>query len=405
MLSLSHSRNVYNDLKNREHDPRKQENNYIGSLIQKNIKNNNYCEKIIDKHQAYITTFVALDSFAATLSRRTLKLRDTKTGNHLWTFTLEYPDHWVEIIKIIDGKIVSSAQTRISERPEYESTIRIIDLQTGRQTASIENKQMADDKVCMVGKRIFSVYPNGTIGEWNLEGDAVRQIQSEKLNNNHSQFLASEFFLVHLEDNTVIIHDLNKNTNRIINLNFEKGSLPSISNAHIDDKRLICGFNKFSERAIPDCCVIELDNGKITYKYFANGDFIPLGDVNVHEAYRRESSSIQKILIHKDWIFLGRLSGTIVAVNLVDRTHKVLGRHSQAIQDLAIDGDIMMSSSQRSGLFQNIMAEINFWDLKSLEKISEISLPFLYKASILSGKVLAAVEYKLMEWDFLIPPK
>ncbi|HEV8051007.1 MAG TPA: hypothetical protein VGP47_00820 [Parachlamydiaceae bacterium] len=407
MLTVSNPSkpNIFNVLSNRELDPRKLERHYINDcLIQKNIKNNNFCEKIIGKHDGYIITFEILNPFAATLSRKTIKLRNMETGKDVWSFTPDPPVYWMEIIKIIDGKIICAGHKKISDKPEYESTIRIIDLLKGKQTADIKNKQIEDNKVCMVGKRIFSVYPTGIIGEWDLDGNAVQQIQSEKLNKN-SMFLSSELFLVHLEDNIVIIHDIIKNNKRIVDLNFEKGSLPNISHAYINGTRLICGFNKFSNRPLPDCCVVELDSGKITDKYFAHGDFFPLGDENAHESFLKESSSIKKIIAYKNWMFLGYLSGTIVAVNLVDRSHKVLGTHSQAIQDLAIDGDIMISGSHRSGPFQDILAEIKLWDLNSLENISEISLPVLYKTSIISGKALATVENKLMEWDFLIPPK
>lgn len=424
MLTTSNSPNIFQSLHNRESGRAKGfEINYVHESLVRNIKGNKCSQKIINHKEGNLTTFLIQDQYAATLSSKTLKLWDMATKKKLWKYTLDPHLIWKEIIKIIDGKIVCTSASTIINAQNFEKTINIIDLQTGRQTAAITNSKLRDGRTCIVGKSIFSVFHNAAIGEWDLEGREIQIHNLGKTTYNHtdllvmnrsldnSKILASDFFLVHFDNSDLSIRNLQKKVNKFAEWKYDS-QIHSQPAKVIDGKFLIFGFDKrqrggYDKYRIsdPECCIYDLESMQITENYHKEDkEFISLGTEEDHQNYLLENGSVQKIVVNEDWIFLGFNNGRLVAINFAEKKHKVLGKHSLAIHDLAIDGNILISGSKEFEGQQQIAAEVKLWDLKSLEKIAETRLPSLAKISFMSGKVLVASGNQLCEWDFFLPP-
>lgn len=90
-----------------------------------------------------------------------------------------------------------------------------------------------------------------------------------------------------------------------------------------------------------------------------------------------------------------------MAVNLAEKKHIVLGKHNNSVHNLAVEGQILISGSERS----DKCAELKFWDIKSMTKIAEMELPNLSKFSFVFGKIVAAVGKSLIQWDYLVSHK
>lgn len=404
MLTSSNSGNISHSLRQREHGfAAGFEENFVHDSLTRNIKGKKCLQKVIEKYNNNIITIAVRDCYAAIATRKKLSVRNLITGDTLWKLSSGTSISFQEIIKITKDKIFCCCTRKIADGPVLETSLGIFDLLTGDQD-TIKDPDFENKKICVIGKRIFNIGTNGCINERNFENDNIHahKTLSGTFLKNNPKLMASESFLVQFDDRRIHIFDRVSNEERFIKV----PTLEAISAVAIVGEKLICGLtntyrlNKQNDSHFSDCIVIDLKTGKITDKYFKK-EFTLLNDLP-NDFYISENYPIAKILPYKEWTFLGLHNGLVVAVNFAEKTHKVLGQHIVGIEDLIIDEEILMSVSKELER-EKIKAKLILWDLKSLEKIAETRLPNLSKAFFVSGKLLAAVNNQLVQWDFFQP--
>lgn len=415
--------NVFNQIQNRNIARLSSFESYKEHHTNQNIKEVNYTKTILKAHGKPITTFDINEDQAVTCAGKTIKLWNLKTGECQWTYGPPANGPSLKIdwksLKIINDQIVCTGRTSIAEDENEEientendiedvnSTVVMLDLKTGKEKATIKDPRIDANKVCLVGQKIFCLLAegeigewNGTIGEWNLDGKLIREIPSDKFSIfDFVTFLGSENYLVHISDEAIMIHDLLKNRVHRLDLKDDIDST-IISSAHIDDDQLVCGFdNNTKQRNNPDCCVIDLKTGDIKSQYQATGAFTHTMLDRFNQPYSTEEGSIEKIIGDKatDHVYLGHSTGQVVAVDWNQNSHKVLGQHRNAVEFLALEGQILVSGSQSDSKHP---AEIKFWDIKDMKPIGELNLPSLNKLSFQSKTLYAAVGKTFTRWIY-----
>lgn len=391
MSAISSSQNFVSLLMNRELGTRVPLFSGQNLLIQ-NIKEGNYTKTLFKGVGRQIKAFDVKDDLIATASD-VIKLWNLKTGQCLWTFNPTPKVYWGKTIKIVEGNILCTGFVKASRQPYY-GTIRIIDVKTGVEKFAITSHLLEIDKVCAMSGRIFCVLGR-VIGEWDFEGNFIRHRASEKLIGQKPQFLGFGKFLVCVYNNIIIIRDIQKNTVRKFKLITEQGK-PEISSAHIEGHHLICGFNSDEIIKSSYCCVIDLESVSITAQYEETGAFV--------DNESSEFSQIATVLKKEEWIYLGYTTGVVVAVNLTEKNHVVLGKHQSCVYHLAIEGLVLISGSSKSESASS-PAELKFWDIRSMKEIATREFSSLIKIAFIAGKILIAADYSLVQWDCLVPHK
>jgi hypothetical protein len=255
----------------------------------------------------------------------------------------------------------------------------------------------------MIGNNIFSLLNYKTIGEWDLKGKLIKEIKSDNnLPGQIPNLLGLGDFLVHICEKNIIIHDLQKESQKKIE------TVKSIFSSHLDSNyfdsnRLICGFTTSDDKN-PNCCVIDMENGEITNQYRAEKAFehYKIDYYDNQKPYLTESGTIGSIIANKEWVYLGHSTGTVVAVNLADKSHSVLGKHKTHVYYIALQGQILITGSDYT---RSHSAELKFWDIKSLTKIAEFEFDSLNAIALISGKVFAAANCSLIQLDYNITHK
>lgn len=396
--TIHKSQNIFHQQKNRELHGISLEN--FDQRIIQNINKTNYTETILN-HDENVKSFDIQDRFAATFSKNKIKLWDLETEKCLWEkSSILLPKE----IKITEGLVfcTCAANYSSSQQPKF---IEIIDLQTGIHKCSITAWNIKNDSYYYYAKdkKIYRIFYDGNIREYNLKGKLVREIDSkiEKMTLVDADvpefLLGSKNFLIHIAAKTIIIHDLMKE-NHNKKIEFQKKRTLSdglngvILSAHIQGDRLICGIN--TDSGNPHCCVIgfceiDLISGDIIHQYRFNvPNFL---DVAI-------DVTIKKMIMHKEWAYLGLSNGMIVAVNLAEKTHFILGKN-YPINFLSIENDTLISGS--NGTFGD-PAQLKFWDIKSLTEIAKIKIPDVSVVSYVSGNVYAATENSLIIRKYLV---
>ncbi|MDP1609197.1 MAG: hypothetical protein Q8L98_07790 [Chlamydiales bacterium] len=391
MSAISLSQNFFSLLKSRELGARVPLFTGQNLLIQ-NIQEGNYTKTLFNGVGLQIKAFDVKDDFIVTASD-VIKLWNLKTGQCLWTFAPTPKVYWGKTIKIVEGHIVCSGFVKATRQP-YNGTIRIIDVKTGVEKFAITNRLLEIDKVCAIGGRIFCVFGQ-VIGEWDFEGNFIRRRTSEKLDGQKAQFLGLGKFLVFAYNNRIIMRDIQKNTVRKFELDTEQGK-PKISSAHIEGHQLICGFNSDETKNSSHCCVIDLERRSITDQYEVIGAFV--------DDETSEFGQIVTVLKKEEWVYLGYTTGAVVAVNLIEKKHVVLGKHPSCVSHLVIDGFVLISGSSKSENTSS-SGELKFWDIRSMKEIATKNFSNLIKISFVAGKVFTATDYSLEQFDYLVAHK
>lgn len=332
-------------------------------------------------------------------NNHSISLWDLETKKCRWTF---YPDcqvRWSGMIKIINGNIICTGCIKVSLIKEY-TTIHVIDFQSGLKKAFIDDKNLK--KICIIGEHIFGKLENGNIKEWDIEGKPIKIIRSENLQyDSTTPFLGLGNFLVHASQNIILIHNIEKNKFRKLLIKPSKTQKHElemdIQCASIKGTLLFCGFSRYVETALPDCCMIDLETETILKQYRATHSFLHQEiDRFTQEPFLSDTGTIFKILSDKNFVYLGLSNGKIIAVNLEKNTHEELAQHNASIHYLAIENDILISGSPFW-----LTAEIVFWDLKSHKELARKEIACFNDLLFSCGKVIVAIKEKFILWDYL----
>jgi WD40 repeat protein len=360
---------------------------FTDQKFSRNIKEGNLLKTIFNGHKIsliHIQGHLALTED----NQKSLQLWDLKTGKCRWTFTLEKNMSWDGELKITDSHVVFSGFLSIYTRSLFIPVIRVIDLETGVETVSITAPQMRSDKTCAVGAKIFAVLRGGKIREWDMSGKVIQTIDSKDLNSLFARFLASENFLVHTSNHTVVIHNLQKKNQMEITLDCDEATF--IAASHIRGYDLICVFSSCSSN-MSDSCIIDLFSGKITYQYRPIEAFLHL----------REPGTIRDIILDKKEAYLAYTGGILIAADLAENTRTQLGQHKNLICHLAKEGNLLISESTD---FTN-PSDIKYWDTRSKTLLKEMELPNLIAMVFSSGKVLAVTKHSFIQLDYTVSHK
>ena len=397
------SHNVFNALSRREYGKPTALKSYLGYRVEKNLVSKNHTKTIFSGHQQRIHAVDIKGAFAASMSfDYTIKLWNCETGQCLWTFRANPVVRWSEMLKIVDGRIVCSGLAETSVEHKLDNTIRLLDLKTGNEEATITHPQLCYEEVCAVGNRIFGLLNTGKISEWDLHGNQIQLIDSEILVGSFPKFFGEGNFLVYACDDKILIHNLTTNDKQKIV--FEPKSVEyfdktSITQVRLDGSRLFCGLRTHQVRTLTDCVVIDLETCTMIHSYQATGAFLHTERDRDRTLYTTEAGYVSSFVVDNEKMYVGHNSGKIVAIDLAEKSHIVLGQHNHAIFYMSIEGGILVTGS--SGLF-NSGAELKFWNVKSLSKLAEMELPDLCRVSLIGGKVLAATGSSLVQWDYLV---
>lgn len=196
-----------------------------------------------------------------------------------------------------------------------------------------------------------------------------------------------------------MIYDIKEKSSREVGLN--RGKM-DISSVHIDGTRLICGFSTYEKINKSNFCVIDLKNGAIIDQYQAKEAFVHTA-LDIHsQPYLTENGIVWNVVANQGWIYFGHTTGKVVAVNLVEKKHVVLGEHRSFVHHLVVEGQVLISGSAADGNFTN---QLKFWDVESMKEIATMELPGLIKISFVAGKLVAAIGRSLVQWDYLVSHK
>lgn len=364
----------------------------------KNMTDGKFEQNTITGHKGGITAIDIQGYFVVTASLDdTIKLWDLQTGKCRWTFNPKPRVIWGNKIKIVDDHIVCAG----IEKPtiyEQNKTVRIINFQTGSETASIIDNKLEPSSICVLGRQIFCASNDGNIKEWNLNGSEIRLINSEFLGTT-SQVFGFENFLVHISHNIILIHNLQNNSQRKLKLESK------IESARINNRNfLTCGFDTGKKiKNNYDFCVIDLENGKISHKYQMVGAFTRSAFDIKRRPYLTESGTIWSIIKNSEWVYIGHSTGKLVAFNLDDKSHHVLGEHKTPVLYLALQGQILISGSPTTTVKPG---ELKIWDIKSLKRIAEVKLPDsdpdLNDVLFDCGRLFVTAGKTLIQWNYHI---
>ncbi|HEV8051004.1 MAG TPA: WD40 repeat domain-containing protein [Parachlamydiaceae bacterium] len=400
MLALEpqKTQNIYNLLNqqrmglnyNRECDLEACLNNVVHHRLMHNITQNNCLKTIYNIQNHQIVAFDVNGHLVATHSwNKTIKLWNLDTGACLWTFNAKHPLFGKIMLRIIEGKVVCAGFEKLDD----QTTIRIIDIETGKETAkfrcSSEENSCICSKVCTIGNRIFTLDRND-IRESNLEGKLVRMIKMDDLLP-ASLFLGQGNFLVHISEKNITIHDLANNQNQNIKINSLEEGKSIISSAYINGDRLICGIQS-KKNSKSSCCMIDLQNGEVCFRY-------PGKDKDGKLLYLPPNNKIKKIVASNEGIYFTDRLGGLFAINIAKNTHQVLGIHANVIKTLSLEGGVLVSAS--GGSFSSL-AELKFWDATRGALLSEKKFDGIRNILFTSAKIFAVVEKSLIQWDYLV---
>ncbi|HEV8051005.1 MAG TPA: WD40 repeat domain-containing protein [Parachlamydiaceae bacterium] len=392
MLSLSHSRNVYNDLKNRELGASKFDGTYIENLFIKNIKEDNYTTTIFNGHNSPVINFDVKDFFAATLSLdNNIRLWNLETGKCLWSTMHQLMFNEFGLIKIVEDKIVFSGTSYVNSQPK--NVFKIVGLISGNETAQIK-ENMIMGTACMVGKKIFGLIDNFSIGEWNLDGEFIQRVdiekaQLEKAQQNYSLTNLNNF-LVYRSGNFVVLYDPAKNKSREFTFPNFTGS--RISCLHLDENYLIAGYSVVINRDI-FLCIVDLN----TEKQF---------EIRIEIKATPESSgyfhSINNIVANQNKILLAHSSGNIIIYNFEDNSLSILGKHLTPVKELVLEGPILFT---RSSSYFGDPGEIKLWDISTMKLLSAQKCVGNNKVQFTSQKIFTTTENSFMQKNYLVSHK
>lgn len=332
-----------------------------------NIVRRNREAKISRGDPAPIRALAVAGQFAVTVgSLGALHFWDLATGEFRWRFDPEPGVNWKGSVKIVDGKIIYSGPTVTEKGLERGGTIRVLDCKTGIETATIKDSQLLGEQVHAVGKRIFSILGDGNIGEWMMEGKFIRVIVSGNSPHFAPKLLGAKEILVHFFDNVLVIHNVRENDKKIIELAGE------ILDAHIDGGILTCGYRDTREKSTPGCSIIDLKEGRVIANY------------RLENLKGDDQGDVRKVIGNKRKAYLGLSSGALIAIDWDKKTHLFFGRHSSPIHQLALEGEVLVSSREGPGN----QATMKFWNTSSMKEFSEIKLPAPLNVILTSSKVV-----------------
>jgi hypothetical protein len=363
-------------------------------LIIQNIKEGNYTKTIYNGHIKNLENFDIQGDLAVTRSFGEMKLWDLKQAKCLRTLD----GKWNQEIKIV-GKHVFCAdlnkQISFEINADHPYKTRVIELESGKE---IDKDTEISNLFCVVGDQIFS-YRDENMEKTGPDGKTVPLFNVGR--GKWLWLLGSENFLVLMNCSEMIIYDLLGKSQKKLCLT------DRISCAYIHGDFLICGFANGSLgtpfATNPECCLIDLKRCSIVdqYQMTSNRSFFFTDEHFLPE----KEYMVKKVIMNKEWAFWGYSTGKICAINLINKKRITLGYHTNKISELALDGQILISISNKSD--KHGSAEIKFWDIKSMTKIKKMKFPILIgdNISFADGNLYIAVGKSLIKFDYLVSHK
>lgn len=349
-------------------------------IVQTNMRIPCYVETVVRNEEPEeeldsVISLAVLDPLVAIVyANNKIKLWDLDQKKWLWRQVK--PDGSNEIKMFKDHIIFKNRLYDVKDRSENGfCKIEVICIKTGDIKPPF---YVNSDQVLLMEDRIFCLLENDVIEEWDLDGKRRQSIPLEKRSDQDLPlFLGNERFLVVIDaNNEIIIHDLQKNRQKKLQLSKEA----IISSSHIDKYHLICGFESSS---CPDACVIDLKSGCI---------------VNQFKTPTEKGKEVTKILSANERIYLGYSTGELAIFNLAENKYYPLGKHLNGISYLFLDEEVLLSGSKEDW---NTEMEVKAWDTVSKMHIVDFSLAPLAELAFHSGKLYLADESSLIRRNFL----
>lgn len=380
----------------------------------RNIANGAYTKTIFDEHLDEVCAFAVQGHLAATASEDgSLRLWDLSAKQCRWVFCPEPRVQWQRKIHIAASKVICSSFRQILSDKERgvteEGSIRVVDLENGKEVACITDDLLNPRSVCYVGQRIFAELRDGNLQEWDLTGRKVRKIDSENLFCTYwTSLKASEDFLVKIKDATVITHDLKGGAYKKQYVRFADPILsaipPNMSCFAIAENQLLYGVNKCQDfyTSAPDFYIFDLNNAEIVGEYHAKGAFLHTEiNYDTYDSYETDSGAVTSIFRHRGLVYIGHSTGRVVAVDLLQNKHTVLGEHrGGGVFQLAVEGNLLVSRSGSVG-----PTHIKIWNIDTFTEIAEHEEKSGDGLYFKDGKLITAVKNTLVVFDYLSCPK
>lgn len=203
------------------------------------------------------------------------------------------------------------------------------------------------------------------------------------------EMLSNNDFLISLSDKTITITNIVNNEQKEIHL----GDDASISSAFLDNNGLVCGFK-------------DLKNN-IFKLYAMNLKSDKAAEVPLPASLCTKDNRIESIVVHKSVVYLGLSSGEVVAFDIKDKQHKILGRHLNGVVELVLSDEILVSASKSRKLENPAdvgnpsLAELRFWNIETMKETNSLEFPDLQAFQYGRGSLTVATGESLEHYDHL----
>lgn len=338
-----------------------------------NIRNGNCFKTIFPKQnetilRLYTRTVNENESFAITLDRNNrIKRWNLNTGECQWSYQPLGPpmyDSYKITLLFTDLAVIFQEEILVKGRNWIkDKNAHVINLETRT------SKNLAvTSKICTAGNNIFEFKQDGMQenGHFLPFNEPLKPINIPE----------SERYVIDYEKTTVYIYDRIQHKKTEIDLSKWDPNTYSIQCSFTAGHSLY--FATDSIKSAPLFCKIDLKSGEV--------------DI----CRKMTSDLIYSILIDNEVAFLG-LSNNILAVNLLTKEEKVIGRHNSHVEYLGLENGILISGSENTS---NKDGELKLWDVKTEELLKTMKFPELCGVCISGKKVLALIDKYLMQWDY-----
>lgn len=322
-----------------------------------------------------------------------ISLWDLTTGALRWEFTYDITHSL--LVKIMDGKIAFSGIKSINTEDKY--SIHLIDSQDVNKKKSHSYSQRIESFHSVIANHsavFFGLITGGKIGKMNLDG-SIEYFETNISLDKPSRLYASGDYLIIFVDQTLYsFHLKTKRTESFIlpKLDLMKSHSQIV---HFDYPHLIYGC--WEELKNPVIHLIDIEKMAPKGQYVL--DQLPESAFNLN--YYHPSNLFKNMALYKHQLFFSFLH-SIIVLDLMTKEHKILGQHHENIQSLSLEGEVLVSVS--SSLFLGSqpaqIAQIKFWDVKSLSFLGEINFANLMNISVVFGKVFALKDKELVQFDY-----
>jgi hypothetical protein len=421
--------NICSELRNRERHKQLCLEDFKHNNVLQNMQNNN-CKKLTFINEEHLKKFAIREPYAATMAAsHMITLYNLDTEKPIWTKDPELKKTYAKIFMAGDSIIVHDIDTPDYENDTSDLYMKIIDIKNGDILHSIK---IDTDQILIIGDRIFCLRWDGKVDVWDIKGKPLKEIQLKSSEIDLPKFVGSEKFLVLFDKG--VFHIYNRQKKYLVTKDLKDMKVlenMNISCMHTDGNYLYFAAdekinleNKFAstfdnffadlERAIRAShaeahagessdadetssdsyapknsllCVMELENPDVINTYTPNDDSV---------------FEISEIISHNGMVYIGLLSGDVVSLNIAKNKFKTLCSHSNGIDNLAIDGKFLYSTSS-GGWDEKIEVQTN--NIESKKHLVTIQLPPRSKSFFSLGKVHLIDNNIFNEFNFFTAPK